>query len=102
VCVLALCIAGSRNRVHSRRLIAWISSVWVLLVLGRYADVTAPALYGRDINLYWDLRFIPAVVSMVTRVAPLWLVLAALAAIGLVVVVLVGLDVWAGCGGYGI
>src|SRR5437016_5497977 len=24
VCVLALCIAGSRNRVHSRRLIAWI------------------------------------------------------------------------------
>src|SRR2546430_16525741 len=93
VCVLALCIAGSRNRVHSRRLIAWISSVWVLLVLGRYADVTAPALYGRDINLYWDLRFIPDVVSMVRRVAPLWLVLAAapggaLVVVGLVVVVL--------------
>ena len=95
VCVLALCIAGSRNRVHSRRLIAWISSVWVLLVLGRYADVTAPALYGRDINLYWDLRFIPDVVSMVTRVAPLWLVLAALAGIVLFVVILYAIVRWA-------
>src|SRR5438874_749974 len=95
ICVLALCIAGSRNRVHSRRLIAWISSVWVLLVLGRYADVTAPALYGRDINLYWDLRFIPDVVSMVTRVAPLWLVLAALAGIVLFVVILYAIVRWA-------
>src|SRR5438874_2276359 len=95
VSVLALCIAGSRNRVHSRRLIAWISSVWVLLVLGRYADVTAPALYGRDINLYWDLRFIPDVVSMVTRVAPLWLVLAALAGIVLFVVILYAIVRWA-------
>ncbi|HZW53604.1 MAG TPA: hypothetical protein VFF00_06200, partial [Candidatus Elarobacter sp.] len=80
---------------HSRRLIAWISSVWVLLVLGRYADVTAPALYGRDINLYWDLRFIPDVVSMVTRVAPLWLVLAALAGIVLFVVILYAIVRWA-------
>jgi hypothetical protein len=36
--------------------------------------VTAPALYGRDVNLYWDLRFIPDVVSMVTRVAHPWLI----------------------------
>src|SRR5438128_7260843 len=95
LCVLALCIAGSRNRVHSRRLVAWISAVWVLLVLGRYAEVTAPALYGRDINLYWDLRFIPDVVSMVTRVAPLWLVLAALAGIVLFVVILYAIVRWA-------
>src|SRR5207245_8201220 len=87
-CVLALCIAGSRNRVHSRRLIAWISSVWVLLVLGRYADVTAPALYGRDINLYWDLRFIPDVVSMATRVTRVWLIAASIAGVALAVVLL--------------
>src|ERR1700746_1786068 len=32
----------------------WISVIWIFLVLGRYADVTATALFGRDINLYWD------------------------------------------------
>jgi hypothetical protein len=94
--VLALCcIAEMRNGVHPRRLVAWISAVWVLLVLGRYADVTAPALYGRDINLYWDLRFIPDVVSMVTRVAPLWLLVVALAGVVLFVVMLYAIVGWA-------
>jgi hypothetical protein len=51
-----------------------ISIVWVLLVFGRYADVTAPALYGRDVNLYWDARFMPDVAAMIVRVAPLWLI----------------------------
>jgi sulfatase-like protein len=45
--------------------------------------VTASALYGREINLYWDARFIPDVVAVVTRVAPLWLI--ALTVAGLVV-----------------
>ena len=47
--------------------------LWVLLVLGHYADVTTPALYGRDINLYWDFRYMPDVAAMVARAAPLWL-----------------------------
>jgi hypothetical protein len=51
-----------------------LSIVWVLLVFGRYADVTAPALYGRDINLYWDARFMPDVAAMIVRVAPFWLI----------------------------
>src|SRR3989442_13332521 len=34
----------------------WITVIWILFVLGLYADVTATALFGRDINLYWDLR----------------------------------------------
>jgi hypothetical protein len=59
---------------------SWLSATWVLLVLGHYGDVTAPALYGRDINLYWDARFMPDVAAMITRVAPWWLIGGALAA----------------------
>jgi hypothetical protein len=57
---------------------------WALLVLGRYGQVTAPALYGRDVNLYWDLRFVPDVVAMAVRVAPWWLIAVTVAGIALV------------------
>ena len=40
--------------------------VWVPLVLGRYLDVVAPALYGRPVNLYWDLRHLSAVAAMMS------------------------------------
>ena len=46
----------------------------VVLVLGHYADVTTPALYGRDINLYWDVRYMPDVAAMIAHAAPLWLI----------------------------
>jgi hypothetical protein len=95
ICVLALCAAAMGNDVHPRRLSAWLSALWLLLVAGRYADVTAPALYGRDINLYWDLRFIPDVVAMVTRVAPLWLIAVAIAASVLFVAALYAIVRWA-------
>ena len=51
----------------------WLAAVWVALVLGHYADVTTPALYGRDINLYWDVRYMPDVAAMIARAAPWWL-----------------------------
>jgi Sulfatase len=57
-----------------------LSVVWTVLVLGRYAETTAPALYGRDVNLYWDLRLIPDVAAMAARVAPLWVLVASAAA----------------------
>ena len=52
------------------------------LHFARYAEVTAPALYGRDVNLYWDLRLMPDVAAMVTRVAPAWLVALAVGVAG--------------------
>jgi sulfatase-like protein len=61
----------------------WLTVIWMLLVFGRYAQVTTPALYGREINLYWDLRFIPEVVAMVARVVPVWLVTLVAAAVAL-------------------
>ena len=60
-----------------------LAIVWTVLALGRYAAVTSTALFGRDINLYWDSRHFSAVGAMLARVAsPLELagvVLAALA-----------------------
>ena len=88
ICILALAIATRRFGPPSRAAVGWLSAVWTLLVIGRYAEVTAPALYGRDINLYWDLRFIPDVVAMVTRVAPLWLVVVCVAGAALILGVL--------------
>jgi phosphoglycerol transferase MdoB-like AlkP superfamily enzyme len=36
----------------------------VLLSIGRYAEVTAPALYGRPVNLYWDAPHVLNVATM--------------------------------------
>jgi hypothetical protein len=49
-----------------RRAVRVLAAVWVALVIGRYLDVMAPALYGRPINLYWDARHLSAVASMLT------------------------------------
>ena len=58
----------------SRATVRRLAAVWIVLVLGHYADVTTPALYGRDINLYWDVRYMPDVAAMIARAAPLWLI----------------------------
>src|SRR5262249_62001348 len=55
--------------------------LWIALTIGHYADVTTPALYGRDINLYWDLRYMPDVAAMVAAAAPFWMMAAIVATI---------------------
>src|SRR4030095_4484251 len=40
-----------------------LAVIWTVLALGRYAAVTSTALFGRDINLYWDSRHFSAVAS---------------------------------------
>jgi hypothetical protein len=62
--------------------IAALSVGLLLLVVGRYADVTAPALYGRPVNLYWDLPHVANVAGMLVRAAPVWVALLAFAVIG--------------------
>lgn len=52
---------------------------YLLLVLGRYADVTVPALFGRPINAYWDLPQIPRFLWVSAQEWPWWLTLAVLA-----------------------
>ncbi|HMJ86287.1 MAG TPA: hypothetical protein VK504_24085 [Vicinamibacterales bacterium] len=91
VCVLVLAIVSRWFRPLPRVAIGWLSAIWTVLVLGHYAEVTAPALYGRDINLYWDLQFIPDVAAMVTRVASWWLIVLSVSAAVLTLILLYAL-----------
>ena len=79
IAVLLMASVARRAGPPARYAAGCLSALWIILVLGRYAEVTAPALYGRDVNLYWDLRLIPDVAAMATRVAPLWLLVASTA-----------------------
>jgi len=74
VCLLLLIAARRWFCAPSPGAVRWLAAGWALLVLGHYADVTAPALYGRDINLYWDVRYMPDVAAMIAHAAPLWLI----------------------------
>ena len=56
----------------SARLLQGAAGVWVVLIAGRYVDVTTRALYGRDVNPYWDLRHVPSVGAMFATVADPW------------------------------
>jgi phosphatidylglycerophosphate synthase len=54
--------------------LALLSALTVVFALGRYAYVTVQALYGRDINLYWDGPQLGGVIGMFVRVASPWVV----------------------------
>lgn len=75
----------------SRGALRWLTAGWLVLVVSHYADVTTPALYGRDVNLYWDARYMPDVAAMIVRAAPVWLVALVLAAAVLAIALLYGL-----------
>src|SRR5690349_15705300 len=66
-CVLLLSII---MRKRQSIWVAPLAGVWLLLVVGHYIDVTAPGLYGRDFNLYWDSRHLLNVAAMLTRDVP--------------------------------
>jgi len=95
---MLILIAASRGRRMSSGVLRAVTTVFVFLVAGRYADVTATALFGRDINLYWDLRFIPDVISLLAKAAHVWLVLGVSIAAAMVFGVLYVVLRWAlGC-----
>jgi hypothetical protein len=56
----------------SRGLISGAAFVYLVLVLGRYVEVTAPALFGRTINLYWDAPQLPRFLSVVAQQLAAW------------------------------
>ena len=83
--LLVLAVYAELKGVPPRRLIGWLAVGLTLLTIGRYAQVTAPALYGRPINLYWDAQHLPRVAAMLAQVSPTWLV--ALVSLGTMVLV---------------
>jgi hypothetical protein len=93
--ILVLVAASRLLGPPSRRVLRWCAAIWSALVLGHYAEVTASALYGREINLYWDLRFVPDVAALLARPERLWVVLLAAVAALLIVVLLYKVIRWA-------
>jgi hypothetical protein len=68
--LMAVRVAGTL----SRRWLAAFAIGYLLLVIGRYADVAAPALFGREVNLYWDAPHALRFVRVSAQSAPAWLV----------------------------
>ena len=50
-------------------------------MLGRYLDVTAPSLFGREVNLYWDGAQIPRFLWVTAQDLPGWLSAGAVAGV---------------------
>ncbi len=71
MCVLVLALLHRHAATLTRRL---VPTLWVVLVAGHYLDVTAPGLYGRDFNLYWDSQHLGNVTAMLARAVPPWLI----------------------------
>ncbi|MCB1823108.1 MAG: hypothetical protein KDJ54_00355 [Candidatus Competibacteraceae bacterium] len=64
VLLLALALLAAWRGVPGRVARNVLFGCLLLLVLGRYLDVTVPALMGRSINLYWDSQHLPRIVAM--------------------------------------
>lgn len=60
---------------------AALTLVLLLLVVGRYLQVSAPALFGRELNLYWDAPHLPTVAAMTATAYPGWQVALSVAAV---------------------
>jgi hypothetical protein len=92
--VLLLALSNSWLGRSSRWLLSGLAVLVVLFAIGRYCAVTAPALYGRDVNLYWDAPRMVSVVQMFVRVAPAWQVAAICGAALLILTVLYLIARW--------
>ncbi|TNF62165.1 MAG: hypothetical protein EP306_04255 [Burkholderiales bacterium] len=68
----------------SGRAVTALSVLFMVLLLGRYANVTVPTLFGRPVNLYWDGQQIPRFLWVSARDHPWWV--SAIAIVGTVLV----------------
>jgi hypothetical protein len=73
VLLLALAVWTAFVAPLGRTAWALVTMLVIVFMLGRYAEVTAPALYGRPVNLYWDAEHLPKVGAMLVEVVPLWM-----------------------------
>lgn len=73
--VLILLGAIGLLRLAGVRLGAWLKAVLCLLLFAgfvlRYIEVTAPPLFGRGLNLYWDVQHLPNLIALFWRSASL-------------------------------
>ncbi|MCX7892140.1 MAG: sulfatase-like hydrolase/transferase [Burkholderiales bacterium] len=95
--LLALALVAARRGAPPPWTTTALAALTVLLVLGRYAEVTARELYGRPVNLYHDLPHVPRVAAMFVEAAPAWSVAAgtALAVAGIAALYVLARWAWA-------
>ncbi len=77
-----------RRGALSPRWLTWLTVAYFVLVAGRYFDTTAPALFGRSINLYWDTLQIPRVMWVTLRGYSPWITVGIVLAVLLLIVML--------------
>jgi hypothetical protein len=92
---LVLLVAVASRGPLPPRTVAAISLVYLALVIGRYGDVTIPALFGRPINLYWDAPQIPRFLWVTARDQGVWLLAAILVVVIALLVALYRVLRWA-------
>ena len=82
-------------RAMSGVVITLLSLFYFALAFGRYVDTTAPALFGRAVNLYWDGWQVPRLLWVMAKNQPLWVTLAAALALVVLVVAVYAAIKWA-------
>ncbi len=75
--------------------ITLLSLFYFALTLGRYIDTTAPALFGRAVNLYWDGWQVPRLLWVMAKNQPLWVTLAVATALVALIAVVFSAIRWA-------
>ena len=93
--LLALAVLAAWRGVPGRAARNFLFGGFLLLVLGRYLDVTVPALMGRSINLYWDSQHLPRVAAMFLDSVAGWQRLLALLALLTLLLALAAVLRWA-------
>ena len=66
-----------------RRTLTLLTVFVLLITIGRYADVTVPALLGRKMNLYWDAYHLPRFLDVASQALAWWQILAIVAGAGI-------------------
>jgi hypothetical protein len=70
--LLLVAIFGSIGR----RTVSLLTAVFLLVVIGRYVEVTVPAWFGRKVNLYWDAQHLPTFLDVASQNYAFWQLLA--------------------------
>jgi hypothetical protein len=94
--ILLLVLVGTaiRGQLPGKAMRRALVGGYSLFVIGRYLDVTVPALMGRSIDLYWDSQHVVHVAAMFLTSVPLWRLLLAMVALLAVGAALIGLLHW--------
>ena len=94
VALFVAAIAVTRFGPLSPAVLGFVSAAFVVLACTRYAEVMARELYGRPINLYYDLPHLPRVVAMFAEATPVWVLIAASVGLAFGLIALFGVVRW--------